>query len=231
MVQIIQVASDSPADEAGMAMGDRIQKLKVESEELKVVEVENVDQVQNFIEENRGREIVLLLSRGSKNFEANVIPRVNPPEGEGAIGIAMSEVGFISYPWYVALWKGMESAYLMLITMVVMFAGIIKTLIVGQPLPADVAGPVGIAVVSYRVTQLGFVYILQFAAIISLNLVILNIFPFPALDGGRLLFLLIEKIKRSPVNQKLEGRIHQIGFAILILFMIFITFRDVVKFF
>jgi regulator of sigma E protease len=95
----------------------------------------------------------------------------------------------------------------------------------------EVAGPVGIVSLTSQMTQLGLVYVLQFIAIISINLAIINAIPFPALDGGRLLFLLIEKIKGSPVNAKIERLANSIGFALLIILMIFITFRDITKLF
>lgn len=234
MIQVIQVASDSPASEAGIKMGDSIERLKIENGKLKIINITNINQVQETISEYRGKEIVIGISRGDEVVEMSIVPRINPPEGEGAIGIVMSEVGFISYPWYVAIWKGIESTFLILLMIFSAIIGLIKTLIIGAPMLvelSDVAGPVGIAVWVHQLTKLGIVYILQFAAIISINLAIINIFPFPAIDGGRLVFLFIEKIKGSPVNQKIEGMIHQIGFALLILLMIFITFKDVSKFF
>ena len=143
----------------------------------------------------------------------------------------MGEVGFIRYSWYVSVWKGFESVYFMFIMMITAFGGIIKSLFVGKPIGGDIAGPVGIVMLVDQVSKLGAVYVLQFAAIISVNLALINILPFPALDGGRLLFLIIEKIKGSPVNQNIEGLIHRIGFTLLIVLMVFITFRDVVKLF
>jgi regulator of sigma E protease len=86
---------------------------------------------------------------------------------------------------------------------------------------------VGIAVMTKQVTQLGLVYILQFAAILSINLGIINALPIPALDGGRILFVLIERIKGSPVSQKTEQVFHTVGFLLLIGLMVIVTFKDV----
>ena len=177
--------------------------------------------MQEFILDHKGEEIIIDLGRGDDNMEVIVVPRVNPPEGEGAIGIAMGEVGFIRYSWYVSVWKGFESVYFMFIMMITAFGGIIKSLFVGKPIGGDIAGPVGIVMLVDQVSKLGAVYVLQFAAIISVNLALINILPFPALDGGRLLFLIIEKIKGSPVNQNIEGLIHRIGFTLLIVLMVF----------
>ncbi|PID51641.1 MAG: RIP metalloprotease RseP, partial [Candidatus Moraniibacteriota bacterium] len=95
----------------------------------------------------------------------------------------------------------------------------------------DISGPVGIAMMTKQMQDLGFVYLLQFAAILSINLGIINILPIPALDGGRVLFVLIEKIKGSPVNHKFEGMAHTVFFVALIGLMIVVTVRDVLNLF
>src|SRR5258708_4065870 len=94
---------------------------------------------------------------------------------------------------------------------------------------SSVTGPVGIVGIVGDVYKLGFTYLLSFAALISVNLSIINILPFPALDGGRLLFLLIEKIKGSPIKPKVANAANMIGFAILIILMLLVTYHDVAK--
>jgi regulator of sigma E protease len=98
-------------------------------------------------------------------------------------------------------------------------------------LMGEVTGPIGIATVTGQAARVGFSYLMQFVALISINLAVLNIFPFPALDGGRALFLLIEKIKGSPINKRAEGLVNSLGFALLVALMIYVTFKDVTKFF
>ena len=88
-------------------------------------------------------------------------------------------------------------------------------------------GPIRIAALTNQVTQLGFNYVLQFAAFLSVNLGIINIIPFPALDGGRVLFLLIEKIRGKRNNQKVENFVNTAGFALLIVLILIISFRDI----
>ena len=94
----------------------------------------------------------------------------------------------------------------------------------------DVSGPVGIAVITGKVARMGLIYLIQFTAILSINLAILNALPFPALDGGRLLFLAIEKLRGRPISQRIENLIHNTGFMLLMLFVLVITFRDFAKF-
>ena len=93
------------------------------------------------------------------------------------------------------------------------------------------AGPVGIATYTGQAANMGFVYLLQFMAILSLNLAIINILPFPALDGGRILFLAIERIKGKPVKKEIENMVNNIGFFLLIALIVFITFKDIMKLF
>jgi len=90
---------------------------------------------------------------------------------------------------------------------------------------------VGIAVITGQAARIGFTYLMQFTALISVNLAVLNIIPFPALDGGRLLFIIIEKIKRRPISRKVENAFNMAGFALLILLMFYVTIKDVFKFF
>ena len=96
---------------------------------------------------------------------------------------------------------------------------------------ADVSGPIGIANVTGQAASVGFRFLLQFVALISVNLAILNAIPFPALDGGRALMLIVEKIKGSPVKSKTEALINSIGFAFLIMLMIYVTVKDISRIF
>jgi len=107
---------------------------------------------------------------------------------------------------------------------------LLAQLLSGSKPAMDVAGPIGIAIMTKQVSALGLVYILQFTAVLSINLAIINILPFPALDGGRIFFILIEKIKGSPVNQKTEQLANSIGFSLLLLLMVVVTFHDFIQF-
>lgn len=227
-IQIIETAKDSPAENAGIKVGDAIVSLFFASDKIQITEIEDV---QKFVAFHLGQEISMEIKRGNETIIKSITPRVNPPAEQGALGIAMSKTGLVSYPWYKAILKGFETTGKLAVTMVSMFWMLIKTLLLQGKMIADVAGPVGIAVLTSQVVHLGWVYVLQFAAILSINLAIINILPFPALDGGRLLFLLIEKIKGKPVKFKTERFAHALGFMILIGLMIIITLRDVVKLF
>ena len=108
---------------------------------------------------------------------------------------------------------------------------IIKNILTTGTLPEDVVGPVGIFGVANDIGKLGVVYLIHLISLISINLAVINLLPFPALDGGRFFMLLIEKIKGSPIPIKVEGITNAIGFGILILLMLVVTFKDIVKLF
>ena len=227
-IQIIEIAKESPAQKAGIKTGDAILSMSYGSEKTEINEIEDV---QKFVAFHSGQEITMEIKRGSAVLQKTLVPRVSPPKEEGALGIAMSKTGLISYPWYKAILKGFETTGRMFVTMIEIFWLLIKTLILKGTMIGEVAGPVGIATMTFQMVQLGLIYVLQFAAILSINLALLNILPFPALDGGRLLFLLIEKIKGKPIKFKTERLAHALGFAILIALMLIVTFRDVIKLF
>ncbi|OGZ35402.1 MAG: RIP metalloprotease RseP [Candidatus Portnoybacteria bacterium RIFCSPLOWO2_01_FULL_43_11] len=229
-VQIIETAKDSPVEKAGIKIGDTIAslKLKVENEKL---EISRVAEVREFTEAHRGEEVVVIIQRGDEILEKTLVLRENPPEGEGPLGAALVRTAIVSYPWYKAIILGITSTVNLIWVIIAAFLSIIWNLITTGRLITEIAGPVGIFTLTSQAAKLGFIYVLQFTALLSINLAIINILPFPALDGGRLLFLFIEKIKGSPVSQKIEKIIHTAGFIILILLMLAVTWRDVVKLF
>lgn len=220
-IQISEVIPNSPASQMGLQVGDEI---------IKNAKLNSIKNVQDYINSAKGQEVALRIKRGNDILTLKGVPRVEFPEGQGALGIGLAATVITRYPWYEALWKGAITTFDITMAMLAALYGILKSLFAGQGAMVEVAGPVGIAILTKQVATLGFVYILQFAALLSINLGIINILPIPALDGGRILFILIEKIKGAPVTQKTEQMFHTIGFVLLIMLMILVTFKDVVKF-
>ena len=131
----------------------------------------------------------------------------------------------VHYPWYEALWKGVQSTYNGLMVICTAFGQMIVSLVSGGGMPGEVAGPIGIAHLTKQVAEIGLVPFLNFMALLSLNLAVINVLPIPALDGGRILFVLIELVKGSPVSRTFEQRAHTIGFSALLLLMFAVTIR------
>lgn len=223
-IQLTEVKENSPAFSAGLKAGDEIAELRDDGAS---VEVSEIAAVQDFINARKGKEITIILKRGKEIIEKKLTPRLEVPEGEGPLGIALAKIGIVSQPWYLAPVKGAETFFELLRYTFSAFARFFTQIVSEGKVISELSGPVGIAVLINQATKLGFIYLLQFAALLSLNLGLINILPFPALDGGRLLFFGIEKIKGSPVGEKFENIAHTAGFVILIILMILITIRDV----
>ena len=216
-IVIVQVVKGSPAELSGLKPGD------------KLIAFSQVEDARNFINKNIGKEIELRYQRGKVFSSAVLTPRINPPEGEGAIGIAMDEIGILKLPFYKSVWEGTKTTYNLTVGTTVAFFTFIVEAIKGRSVLDAVAGPIGIIGLTGDAAKLGFVYLLNFIAFLSINLAILNILPFPALDGGRLVFLLVEKIKGSPVSSKFTGITHSVGMVILMFFMLLVTYHDIVR--
>jgi regulator of sigma E protease len=227
-IQISQVIKNSPAEQSGLKIGDELISCIGTAPACKK-RFTAIKEVQTYINENKGENIILSIKRGKSFLEIKSAPRQDFPVDQGPMGITLASTQIIQYPWYEAIGRGFMGTINLIILIVSTLFEIIKNIFMGQKVSVDVSGPVGIALITKQVTELGLVYIIQFAALLSINLGIINILPFPALDGGRILFILIEKIKGSPVSQKVEQAIHSSGFVLLLLLMVFITFRDLIR--
>lgn len=222
-IQIVQVIKNTPAQAAGLKIGDAI--ISIDNNSFL-----NYQELQNYVADNIGHKLSYKIERGQDLIELEIIPELMPETNRGGIGLAISETGLVSYPWYLAVWQGVKTTLILTWAIITAFYELLKGLILGRGVVADLSGPVGIAALTGQVARLGFTYLLQFTALLSINLAVINFFPFPALDGGRVLFLIIEKVKRSPVKSEVEGVIHNIGFVLLMILVLLVTFRDVARF-
>ncbi len=220
-IQIVSVDPNSAAAEAGVKPGDKIISINNTT-------IDSISQLQSLVKQSSG-EVDLLLERGQEKIELKITPYPLTEGGDKVLGVGLVKTGIVSYPWYQAIIEGGKATVYLTGQIISSFAVLLKNLLAGQKVSADIAGPVGIAFLTGQVMQLGFVYLLQFAALLSINLAIINILPIPALDGGRILFLAIEKIRRRPINQKVEAIVHNIGFLLLMILLLFITVKDISK--
>jgi len=224
-VQIAQVVSNSPADEMGIEMGDVV--FSIEGTEG-ITEIKTVKAFQEAIQSNKGQEVTINVKRNNseKLLSLDTVIREEAPEEQGLLGVQLVRTTFAKYGLLESIWLAIKTSFSMILAILFFLVDLIVRIFSSQPVTADVAGPVGIAVMTGKMTQLGLAYVLQFVALLSINLGVINLLPFPALDGGRIFFLLIEKIKGSPLNQKVEGIANMIGFLLLIALMIFVTVKD-----
>jgi len=223
-IQILEVKKGTPAETMGLQLGDEV--LMIAGEKMRTLDV-----VKETILKNKGQNIDITINRLGKEMVLSGTPRTEYPANEGSLGISFSETAIVSYPWYQAFYQGAITTYNITIAILQAFGTMIAGLF-GEKTgaPVDVTGPVGIVYMTKQMSDLGISYLLQFAALLSINLGIINVLPIPALDGGRILFVLIEKLKGSKVSHRTEGMIHQIGFILLLLLMLFITIRDFAHF-
>jgi regulator of sigma E protease len=181
----------------------------------------------NYVDAHKGQPITITVIRNDKEITVTATPRVNAPADQGALGVALEDGGAARENPLKALWDGLQDAAIISWLTLQAFYELIKQIFVHASIPANVVGPVGIFGIAEETGHIGLAYLLQFLGIISLNLMIVNCIPFPALDGGRFLMVIIEKIKGSPLSYKIEATINGVGFALLLALMVVLTVRDV----
>ena len=216
-VHIAVIIADSPAKTAGLMAGDI------------VVGFEKISELQGFIGSNKGKEITLTVKRGEDLLEKKIIPRVAPPEGEGPLGIGLARSGLMTYPWYEAPLRGVLATYDLTANVIAGWVmglkGIMGISKIPDGLKVEFMGPLGIFDLLREYFKMGINYFLFLVALLSTALALANILPIPALDGGKMVFLAIEAIRKKPINHKLEQRVSSVFFALLIIMMIFVTVK------
>jgi regulator of sigma E protease len=160
-----------------------------------------------------------------------MIPALSAADNKPEIGISMDEIGTVKLPFFTAIIEGLRLTWSMTKNTAVGLYTLIREGLIGHGSLASITGPVGLVGIVGDAYKFGFIYLLSVAALISVNLAIINLLPIPGLDGGRLFILLIEKIKGTRVNPKIINIVTMASLAILILLVLVITYHDVVKLF
>jgi regulator of sigma E protease len=206
---------NSPAERAGIMAGDIIKDFTTTHGFI------------NFVDARRGQEIRVTVIRNNKELNFDVVPRVTTAPNEGAVGVLLAEAGQAREGFFAALWDGLKNALALVWLTAQALYELVRQLFFRAALLPGVVGPVGIVGIAEETGKIGLVYLLQFLGVISLNLTVVNLIPFPALDGGRFFLTIIEKIKGSPLSFKIEAWVNGLGFAFLILLMVLLTVRDI----
>jgi len=216
-VVAVDVLPSTPAATIGLERGDEF------------VGFTDDNQFIQFTHAHRGELIPLVVRRGGQDMELKV--QLRSEEDQPPLGAAISKIGFARLPIFASIWKGLTTSVDTVAQIFKAFGGLILDLFTSASIPENIVGPIGIFGIAGDIGRLGFVYILQLIGMISLNLAALNAIPFPALDGGRILFMIIEKVKGAPLNPKREMWANITSFGFLILLMLAITGRDIVRLF
>lgn len=209
---VSEVSENSPASKAGIVTGDKIL-------DINGIAITEWEQMRNIISENKGKEIALTFQRDGETKQVKLIPISREGEEGAIIGVSSS----IAYKGF-SISQGIKDTSYVTSEMI-KFLGQLFT---GKASMQYVEGPVKIVKRLGEAARVGTAVVLQFAGFLSLNLCIINLLPFPALDGGRLVFLVIEAIRRKPVDPQKEGLVHFIGFVLLMMLSVFIIYKDII---
>ncbi|MBP9690885.1 site-2 protease family protein [Candidatus Woesebacteria bacterium] len=226
-VAISEVQSGSPASAVGLKSGDKLISLEHAGKKTKInLSTDLVSASSKYA----GDPISLTISRNNELQMVTLIPRKDPPQGQGSLGVVITQlVETKKYPWYTAPFHGFVQAADMTRMIAVEIVKIPMSFISKSAPSVEFSGPVGIAKIVGEARQYGLNALLQITAVLSLNLAVINILPFPALDGGRLVFIIYEWVTGKKSNQNLEKYMNLIGIILLLGMSLVITVMDIQK--
>lgn len=240
-VIISGILPGSPAEKAGLKNEDVI--LTINGKQMT-----DSQEVVTYVQDHKTEQLAYMIDRGGQQLFYEI-----KPDG-GKVGILLSElmsyiddqgislyntdqlasvkeIKDVQYPFYIGIYKSLGETWKMSVTTAQMFTGFISGLVSRGEIPATVSGPIGIAQMTHTFVEEGWIPLLRFVAVLSLSLAVINILPFPALDGGRLLFIVIELLIGRRVNQRWENYIHALGYFLIMLLILVVTYSDIMKFF
>lgn len=225
---VTDVLPGAPADEASLARGATITAVTRGGESLTML---TPSAFSEFVAQG-GEPVEIAYTQSGELFLTQVVPETGvitaDPE-RAAIGVALALVDEVSYPFFSAIGAGFSHTIDSTVQIAVGIVSLIRDAIIGQADLSQVAGPVGIVGLVGEASAFGFSALLMFTAFISLNLAVINLLPFPALDGGRLLFVGIEAVTGRPMPVRATQIMNTVGFALLILLMVVVTWNDIAR--
>lgn len=222
-ILIRSVLIGSTAEKAGIKSGDDILSINDQK-------ITNSKLLNETLQTSNGINLVLKDSNGKEKLVTNLNKEFNESYNKDIFGIDFAQVAVISYGPLQAIPKTFQTTGYFTVEMFKGLGFMMSSIFSGHGLPEGLSGPIGITFITSEAIRQGMSYVLYIIAQISLNLAIINIVPFPALDGGRLLFLAFEKIKGKPLNEKFELIANGVGFLLLMLLLVVVTFKDVGNF-
>jgi len=215
-VVVLSVLPDSVAERAGLKAGEVLEGFT------------SAEEIQAFTRSRRGQEVTLQVRDG----ESRTIQVILDEKADAPLGVHVASVSIVKLPIPRALVAALIEAGNIVQSLARFVVGFFTNLAARQEISEQAVGPVGIYYITSRAVEFGVSYVLQLLALLSINLAVINILPFPALDGGRAIFLAAEGIfGRAVLRPRFEGLIHTIGFAILVALLLVLTYRDITRFF
>lgn len=215
--EIAMISPGSVAMKVGLKPGDKITAISGKT-------IKKMSEAVDMIHKSAGKQLILTVERSGKKMTFKATPKLNEKLKIGLIGFSLKPIYYRANPLtalYESLYQLAMSSTLILYTL--------GLLIIGRVSLLDLAGPVGIAQFTGQVAGEGIVPLLSFTAFLSINLGLLNLLPIPALDGGRLVFVIIEAVRKKAIDAKLENKIHQVGMTILLGLMAIVTVNDILR--
>lgn len=223
---VTQVMENSPANLAGLEAGDVVTNISVANVDYGKIAGE---ELRDLVLANPQNEFTISYTRGEDQKNVIILPEQTSPDSPKLLGVGITNFGIYKPNFAHGFIDSFRFTGSMIGGITVALFDLIKGVFTGGADISSLTGPIGIVGLVGDASRMGLVYILSFVAIISINLGVINLIPFPALDGGRLLFLLIEKLKGGRVNYQVLNVINFIGFALLIILMLFISYKDILK--
>lgn len=229
MIMVTNVLADSPASEAGLLGGDSITRISAGAD---VVVPETVTDVVSFVRGHGSEKVTVNLMRTGVESIVTLTPTSLTPDAPPSIGIALAEVSKVRLPFWKAIGQGVTYAGSEFVATLTTLGALVAGLFNGSnALISQVSGPVGIAKIAGQAYSLGIGSLLSFMALISVNLAVINLLPFPALDGGRMVLELFASKGKSRIPKRVVNGVNQFGFLLLILLMIYVTYKDITRLF
>lgn len=224
------VNADSPAQLAGLKPGDELINVSNASTILASTSL-TVANVQQLIATSPTSVSLTYIRGEDPAASVKIEPSENVVANKKAIGISMSEVGTVQTGFFGAFYYGVKQTFYLTLNVVIGLFTFFKDIFIGHPNFNEVAGPVGIAGIVGQASRIGFSSLVTIMAVISVNLAVINLLPFPALDGGRVVVVTIEAIRRKQLSPKWINILNIAGFVFLIALMLIVTFKDILKLF
>jgi len=224
-VAISTIAESSPAALSGLQAGDQIV-------EINGLGIADGVQVSELINDSGQNSVNLIVLRGGEKHEVDLRPTFDPESERYTVGIGLDTlIAKVKYDTLKVPWYALQEVWLLTLLVLQAIWGFLIGLFSGAGIAPDIVGPVGLISLGGQLITSGWLSLVRFAILLSTNLAVINIIPFPALDGGRLFFQILEVLRGRKLNPVLENRIHSLGFVLVLGLIFIITYRDILRFF